>query len=56
MPILGEDNNALDNFGPRKDEKFTLKEQNIEKDQKDSINKSLNTENHARNSLSEYIS
>lgn len=46
-----EDNNAIENFGSQEDEKSILEEQKIEKDHKNLIGKSLNTESHAKNGL-----
>ena len=47
-PILKADNNASENFGPHEDKESPLEEQDIEED------KSLDTENQARDSLSGY--
>ena len=38
--MSGGDNNASKNFGPHKDEESTLKEQKMEKDQRDLVGKS----------------
>ena len=48
MQIPGEDDNALDNFGPYEDEKSTPKVQNIEKNHRDLVGKSSNTRSCAR--------
>ena len=49
-----KDDNALENLGPHKDEKFILKKQVMEEDQRDLIGKSLDTESRARDGLSGY--
>ena len=54
-PISGEDDNALQNFGPYEDKKSTLKKQNIERDHTNLVDKSLNNESHAKDSLSRRI-
>lgn len=54
MPMVGEEDNLSDNSGPYKDEKHALEEPDIEKDDKDLANDSLDTRNHARNMLSGY--
>lgn len=54
MLIPGEDDNTLENFGPNKNYKSTLKKQNIEKDYRNLIEKSLDTRNHVKNGLSGY--
>ena len=49
--ILREDYNILENFGPHENEKSILKEQDIEGNHKNLINKSLDTKNYAKNDL-----
>lgn len=51
-----ENNNILRNFKPYKDEKSTLKKQDIKKDHKDLLEKSLDIKSHEKNGLLEYIS
>ena len=55
MPIPREDNNTSKNFKPYKDEKSTLKKQNIEKDHINLVGKSLDTGNCVRDGLLGYI-
>ncbi len=50
--ILGKDDNALGNFVPYEDEKSTLEEQDIERDHRNLIGKSSDTESRARDGLS----
>lgn len=56
MLLLGEDNNISEDFGLYEDEKFILKEQNIEKDHENLVDKSLNTRSCVKDSLSKYTS
>ena len=51
----GEDNNASQNFMPHEDKESTLKEQEIEEDYRDLIDKSLDIGSYARNGLSKHI-
>ena len=46
-----EDDDASENFEPNEDEKFTLKEQEMEGDQSSSVGKNLNTESRTRDGL-----
>ena len=48
MPMSREDNNISNNFGPYEDEKSTPEVQNIEKDYRDLVGKSLDIRSHAR--------
>ena len=48
MPMLGEDDNSSDNFGPYEHEGSTLEAQDIEGDFRDSVGKSSDTGNRAR--------
>ena len=48
MPMPGEDDNALDNFGPYENEESTPKTQNIEGDHRDLVGKSWDTRSRAR--------
>lgn len=50
-----EDNNILENFVLYKNIKSTLEEQNIEKDHKNWVDKSLDTRNYKKESLLEHI-
>ena len=50
-PMPGEDDNALENFGPYKNEESTLKEQKMERDYRDLVCKSLDTGSRARDGL-----
>lgn len=52
--MLEEDNDALENFRSHENEKFTLKEQEIEKNHRNLISKSLDTKNQARDGLSRH--
>lgn len=54
MPIPGEDDNILKNFRLHKNEKSTLKKQDIEDNHTNWVGKSSDTENHVRHSLSEH--
>lgn len=45
MLILGKNDNTSKYFRPHKNEKYTLNKQNIEKDFKDLLSKSLHMEN-----------
>lgn len=54
MPILGENNNSLDNFRSYENEDSTLEEQNIKKDNRNLVDKGLDTRSYARNSLSRF--
>lgn len=53
MPMLKNNNNALENFEPHKDEKFTLEEENTEEDCRKLVSESSNTRSHTKASLSE---
>lgn len=55
MPILKEDDNALNNFRHHKKKEYTLKKQDIENNQIDLIGKILDTRNYAKDILPEYI-
>ena len=55
MPMPEKDDNALKYLGLYKDEKYTLDEQDIEKDHRDLVGKSLDIESHAKDGLSRYI-
>ena len=48
MPMPEEDNNALDNFRPYEDERYMLEVQDIERDHKNLVGKSSDTESCAR--------
>lgn len=52
--MLEKKNNALENFRSYEDEKSILEKQNLKKDYKDLINKSLNTISNAKDSLSKH--
>lgn len=51
-----KNDNILENFKPYKNEKSILEEQKIEKDYKNLIGKSLDTESYIKNGLLRYIS
>lgn len=51
---MGKTGNISDDFWPYKNKKFILKAQNIEKDHKILIDKSLDTKNYIKNNLSKY--
>lgn len=53
MPILRKDDNTSDNFGPYKNEESTLEGENIEKNDIDLVNKSLDIRSYTKNILSE---
>ena len=55
MAIPKKSNNLSNNFESHMDKKSLLKQLNIEKNDINSINKSLNISNYAKNMLSEYI-
>ena len=55
MPMLGEDDNASEYFGPHEKEEYTLDEQDIEGDHRDLVGEYLDTRSRARDSLSERI-
>lgn len=55
MPMPEKDNDVLENFGPYENKEPILKEQEIEKDQRNFVRKSLNTESFTREVLSEHI-
>lgn len=46
-----EDDNASKNFGPHKDEEFILKEQDIEGDYRNLVDKSLDIRRYVRDGL-----
>ena len=48
MPMLGEDDNASDNFALYEDEKSISEAQDIERDHRDSISKSSDSRSHAK--------
>lgn len=50
-----QDDNASDNFRPYENEKSILIVQNIEKNHRNLVEKTLKTENYIRNNLSEHI-
>lgn len=52
--MQGEDNNALNNFGSHENEDFTLKTQDIERDNRDLVGKDSDTGSRARDGLSGY--
>ena len=52
MPMLRKDDNASVYFEPHKSEEYTLNEQDIERDHRDSMGKSSNTRSFARDNLS----
>lgn len=54
MVISKKDDNALVNYGLYKNEKLTLKEQKIEKDYRDLIDKILNIRSYIKDGLLEY--
>lgn len=56
MQIKGEDDNIFEKLWPRIDNKFILKEQNIENDHGNSIGKNLDTGNYISDNLSKYTS
>lgn len=51
-----KDDDISESFLPYENEKYTLKEQKIEKDHRNLIRKISNTKNRARDGLSRYIS
>ena len=51
IPMLEENNNTSDNFGPHKDENSTLEKQDIKGDNKDLIDQDSDTGSHAKDSL-----
>lgn len=53
MPILGQEDNISDDFGLHKNLKSTLKEQDIEENHRNLVGKSLDTESHIQDILSE---
>lgn len=53
--MSGEHNNISDNFQPYIDKKSTLKEQDIEKDHRNLVDKSLDTGRYIRDNLSKHI-
>lgn len=53
--MLEKNNDILKNFASYKNEKSILKKQNIEKNHKDFISKSFDTESHIKNALSRHI-
>lgn len=54
--MLGEDNNILDYFGLYVNEKSVLEGSDIEKNDIDLVDESLDIESYTRNILSEYTS
>lgn len=56
MPMIGENENLLDNFGLHEDEKLALEEPDVEEDNINSVKKRSDTESFARNILSRRIS
>lgn len=54
MAIPEEDDNTLKYFRFQKDEEYTMNEQDIERDHKSLVDKSLNTKNRTRDSLSRH--
>lgn len=51
ISMLEKDDNASKNFVSYQNEKFILKEKNIDEDDRNLINKSLNTKSRAKNSM-----
>lgn len=56
ISILRKDNNVIEIFWPYKDKKSTLKKQNIKKDHRNLMDKSLNIKNYIKDGLSGYTS
>ena len=56
MLMSGEDDDVSENFVPHKDEKSTLKEQEMEGDYRDLVGKSSDTGSRARDGLSRHTS
>ncbi len=56
IPIPGKDDNISENFGPHEDEESTLKEQDIEEDYRNLVDKSLDIGSCTKDSLSGRIS
>lgn len=52
---MKKDNDILENFEPYEDKKSTLKEQDIEENHGDLVNKSSDTRSHARDGLLRHI-
>lgn len=48
---MGKNDNALEKLGPYEDNKSTLKEQNIERDHRNLMNKTLDSANQAKDGL-----
>lgn len=53
---MRKNQDALNNFKPCKDEKFTLKKQTIKKNYSDLMGKDLNTKSFIKNGLWQHIS
>lgn len=53
--MLGKNNHALGNFAFYKDDKSILKKQNIERNDKNLVNKNLDAQSYIRDSLLEHI-
>ena len=50
--MLGKNDDASENFGPHKNEKFTIDKQKMEKDYKDLVGKSSDIGSRTRDGLS----
>lgn len=52
--MLGKNDNTAEYFGPYEDNKYTLNKQNIEKDHRNLISKSLDFKSYTKNNLLKY--